>query len=324
MNPYFDNTFFSFFFTFASRLIALSLGRLSLLDLAPDEVQFLVLGAIGVSSALVGTFLVFRKMTMLANSLSHTILLGIVIAFFAASSASDLHEGHLNLPWLLVAAILVGLLTTLVTEALTHFARLQEDASTGLVFSSFFALGIVLVNLLTRNAHIGAEVVMGNVDALHRDDLYLAFLILAFNLLAVALFFRGWKITTFDPAFAKAIGFSPSLFNYLLMGLVSLTVVGAFRAVGVLMVLTFITAPPLLSNLFCKSLSGVLIAASGVALFASLIGVALARHILTTYGIALSTAGVVVTLMGSAYLCSAFLKKTISASSRKLPSIYRG
>lgn len=318
MNPYFDATFFSFFLTLASRLIAFCLGQLSFSELAPDEIQLLVLGSTGISGALVGTFLVFRKMTMLANSLSHTILLGIVIAFFAASSATALHEGQLNLPLLVMAAIFVGLLTTFVTQSLTHFAKLQEDASTGLVFTSFFALGIVLVNLLTRNAHIGAEVVMGNVDALHRNDIYLAFLILAFNLGGIAFFFRGWKVTTFDPAFSKAMGFSPPLFNYLLMSLVSLTVVGAFRAVGVLMVLTFITAPPLFARLFSKTLLQVLVRSSGIALLASFIGVALARHLLTHYGIALSTAGIVVTLMGGAYLIAALIKKSISTRNKKL------
>lgn len=309
MNPYFDNTFFSFFLTFFYRFGAFCLGQLPLSELAPDEIQLLVLSTTGISSAIVGAFLVFRKMTMLANSLSHTILLGIVIAFFAASSAADLHEGELNLPLLVTAAIGVGLLTALITEWLTHFAKLQEDASTGLVFTSLFALGIVLVNLLTRNAHIGAEVVMGNVDALHRDDFHLAALILILNLGCIALFFRGWKITTFDPAFAKTLGFSPLFFNYLLMTLVSLTVVSAFRAVGVLMVLTFITAPPLLARLFSKTLRGVLLGASLTAVLASFTGVALARHLLSVYGIALSTAGIVVALMGFTYLGAALLTK---------------
>src|SRR4029077_18141377 len=105
--------------------------------------------------------------TMLANSLSHTILLGIVIAFLIGSSSEGFHEGRLNLTLLFAAALGSGLLTAVVTEILTKSVKLQEDASLGLVFTTFFALGIVLVNLLARNVHIGAEVVMGNVDALH-------------------------------------------------------------------------------------------------------------------------------------------------------------
>jgi manganese/zinc/iron transport system permease protein len=135
----------------------------------------------------------------------------------------------------------------------------------------------------------------------------LAVIILAINLVTIALFFNGWKLTTFDPAFAKTLGFSPGLFNYLLMILVSLTVVGAFRAVGVLMVLTFITAPPLTARLFCYRLSTLLVWAAFIALVASFVGVALSRHLLTVHGIALSTGGVVVTLLGTIYLLGILL-----------------
>lgn len=301
MNPYYDTTFFTFLFTFFSRLFTFQIAPDAI---APDELQLAVLAAVGVSSALVGSFLVLKKMTMLANSLSHTILLGIVLAFIFGSTAAEFQEGHLNLTLLIIAALGVGFLTAFVTEFLTNFAKLQEDASTGLVFTTFFAVGIILINVLTRNAHIGAEVVMGNVDALHQDDFWLALIILVLNLFIISLFFKEWQITTFDPAFAKALGFSPTLFNYFLMALVSLTVVSAFRAVGVLMVLTFITAPPLTARLFSKRLSTLLVSASGIGILASLLGVALSRHLLTVYGLALSTGGIVVVLLGTIYLLS--------------------
>lgn len=302
MNPYYGTTFFSFIGQFLIRFFQFITFQLPVSELAPDEVQFIVLAAIGVSSALVGTLLILKKMAMLANSLSHTILLGIVIAFIFGSTSQEFQQGRLNLSLLLVAALATGLLTALITESLTKFAKLQEDASTGLVFTSFFALGIVLINVLTRNAHIGAEVVMGNVDALSKDDIWLALIILGINLIFILTLYKEWQVTTFDPAFAKALGFSPLFFNYFLMILVSLTVVGAFRAVGVLMVLTFITAPPLAARLLCHRLSTVLITASLIGIFGSLFGVALARHLLTLYGLALSTGGIVVVLLGLSYL----------------------
>lgn len=308
MSPYFDQTFFSFFQVLGTRLWLFLSGQLPLNQLAADEIQLLVLSSVGISAALVGSFLILRKMTMLANSISHTILLGIVIAYLLGSTVSEMHEGHLNLPLLLTAAVIVGLVTALTTEALTKIVKLQEDASTGLVFSSFFALGIVLVNLFTRNAHIGAEVVMGNADALSPDDIQLSFVILILNLFFIIFLFKEWKITTFDPAFAKALGFFPQGFNYLLMALVSITVVGAFRAVGVLMVLTFITAPALIARLFCHRLSMLLFFASLIAALASIVGVALSRHLLSTWGLALSTGGVIVTLLGCTYFVAAFIK----------------
>lgn len=310
MNPYFDTSFFSFLTLFFWRMGERLLGILPWTDVTSDEIQVAVLAAIGISSALVGTFLILRKNAMLANSLSHTILLGIVLAFLGGSSINQLHEGKIDLPLMLGAAFLVALLTAFITEFLTKVAKLQEDASTGIVFTTFFALGILLVNLLTRNAHIGAEVVMGNVDALHPDDFKLAFIILIINLVSIVLFYKEWQITTFDSSLAKALGFSPPFFNYMLMILVSMTVVGAFRAVGVLMVLTFITAPPLTARLFCHRLWTMLLGAASIALFMALLGVALSRHLLSVHNLALSTGGVVTTLMGSLFLISALWKKT--------------
>jgi manganese/zinc/iron transport system permease protein len=311
MNPYFDASFFSFIQIFFIRLYQFFTLQLPFKDLAPDEVQFIVLAAVGVSSALVGTLLILKKMTMLANSLSHTILLGIVLAFIFGSTEAEFHEGKLNLPLLLFAALCTGLLTAFITEFLTKFAKLQEDASTGLVFTTFFAIGIVLINLLTRNAHIGAEVVMGNVDALHRDDVSLALIILSINLVFIFGLYKEWQLTTFDPGLAKALGFPPALFNYFLMTLVSLTVVGAFRAVGVLMVLTFITAPALTARLFCKRLFPLMVTASAIGALSSLAGIALSRHLLTIYGLALSTGGIVVVLLGLIYLSCILVKRYV-------------
>lgn len=308
MNPYYDTDFFTFFWVFVQRLFALATGQLAVSALVSDEVQIFVLAAIGVSASLVGTFLILRKMTMLANSLSHTILLGIVVAFYFTSSVEALHEGVMPIVPLLTASFAVGLLTAFLTELLTKWAKLQEDASTGLVFTTFFALGIIFVNLLTRNAHIGAEVVMGNVDALQSGDLKLALILLAIDLAAIILFYKEWQITTFDPGLAKVFGISPHFFNYALMALVSFTVVAAFRAIGVLMVLTYITAPPLTARLFSGSLKGVLLIGSLLSIAISIIGVALSRHLLSVNGLALSTGGITVTLMGIVYLTALLLK----------------
>lgn len=298
MNPYFDLNFFSFFGELFKRLVLFASGNA--LSLATDEIQILVLMGVGASSALVGAFLVLRKMTMLANSLSHTILLGIILAFLLGSGG--LYEGHINISLMFIAALFAALLTSVATEVLTRTLNLQEDASLGLVFTTFFALGIIIVNMWSRGSHIGAEVVMGNVDALHADDIRLALVIFGINAAAIFLFYKEWQITTFDPPFAKALGISPPFFNYFLMVLVSLTVVGAFRAVGVLMVLTFVTAPPMTAKLFCNKLSHLLLLSIAIGCIGSVLGVALSRHLLTVHGLALSTGGLVVVLLGTFYL----------------------
>jgi manganese/zinc/iron transport system permease protein len=310
-NPYYGQTFWEFIFQFICRLGALLTGQLSFQELVSDEIQVFVLMGVAISSALVGTFLILRRMTMLANSLSHTILMGIVLAYFLTSLTSPHEEGHAAaiapMQIMLVAALITGFFTTFLTEFLTKTVKLQEDASTGLVFTSLFALGVILVTILTRDAHIGTEAVMGNADALHSSDLFWVYVIVMMNLILFTLFFKEFKLTTFDPSLAYAMGFSPFLFNYLLMAQVSATTITSFRAVGVLLVLAFMTGPPLSARLLTHRLKTMLIGAVALGSLSALIGVALTRHILTLYGIALSTSGVVVCTILVLYLMIALL-----------------
>lgn len=311
-NPYSGQNFFGFFLQLTFRFWSFITGEIGVDDLTADEIQILVLAGVAASSALVGTFLVLRKMTMLANSLSHTILVGIVLAFlwtYGAGSKGLPHTEEISIHILLIAAFIMGLVTAFLTELLVKGVRLQEDASTGIVFTSLFAVGIIAVTLLTRNAHIGTEAVMGNVDALQIGDFKLVLLVLGINLLIFFLFFKEFKITTFDSGLARSFGISPVFFSYLLMTQVSLTAIGAFRAVGVLMVLAFITGPPLIALLLTKSLKKMLLISMGVGIVTSLIGVALSRHLLTVYAISLSTAGVVVCVIVVFYLAAALFRK---------------
>lgn len=307
-NPYSGQNFWGFFAQLFSRFFSFFTGSISVSQLTTDEVQVLVLTGVAVSSALVGTFLVLRKMTMLANSLSHTILVGIVIAFlwtYGVGNNLPPHTEQVSIHVLLIASLIMGLITAFLTELLTKGARLQEDASTGIVFTSLFAIGVIAVTLLTRNAHIGIEAVMGNVDALQLSDCKLVYLVLAINILIFTLFFKEYKITTFDPGLSRSFGIAPAFFSYLLMTQVSSTAIGAFRAVGVLMVLAFITGPALTARLLTKTLKGMLILSVSIGVIASFVGVALSRHILTVYGISLSTSGVVVCVIVLFYLVAA-------------------
>jgi len=308
-NPYYDSNFLSFLATFFSRFFLMISGQLSLGELASDEIQIIVLGGVSLSGAIVGSFLVLRKMAMLANSISHAILVGIVIAFMLTRAfmvGGDPHHQFINIQVMLLAALMMGIFTSLMTEFLTKTIGLQEDASMGLVFTSFFAIGIILVTVLTRNAHIGAEVVMGNVDALHVDDCVLVLYIFLLNLALLLLFFKEYQITTFDPSYASALGISSNMFNYLLMVQASLTIVSAFRAVGVLMVLTFFTGPPLAARLITHDLKRMIALAMAIGSLASVCGVAISRHLLSVHGVALSTSGVVVATIVVFFICAAF------------------
>lgn len=302
-NPYFGQDFFGVVFTLLKRLFLFVSGQS--LELAADELQLLILSGIAISSALVGTWLVLRRLAMLANSLSHTTLLGIVLVFiFERWRLGGEINTNLSIWSLIVASLISGFLTAFMTEFLTHRIRLQEDASNGVVFSFLFALGIVLVTVLTRNAHVGTELVMGNVDMLHIDDLKTTLWVSLLNVVLILVFYRGYLVTTFDRSFAASSGFGLAFFQYLLLFQVSLTSVSAFRAVGVLMVLAFIVGLPLIARLWTNRLPIMLLIAVFAGILASALGVALSRHVYSIFHLPLSTGGVVVCMILLLYVLS--------------------
>jgi manganese/zinc/iron transport system permease protein len=310
LNPYWGADFWDFFNIFFHRLLQLISGKLPFNQLASDEIQVFVLSLIGCASALVGTFLVLKKMTMLANSLSHTVLLGIVIAYlilipFAPPGRENL-DG-ISIEVLLIASLVTALLTTLLTQGLTQVIKLQEDASIGLVFTTLFALGVVLVNCFTRNSHIDTEAIMGNVDALHLNDIKIALWIAGADLFFVILLFKELTIVAFDGRLASSLGFSASLFNYLLMVMTAATAIGAFRAVGVLLVLAFLVGPALTARLYTYRLKRMLVLSVVIAVGCSWLSVALSRHFLSIYQAPFSTSGLLVTLIGVVFFASLVL-----------------
>lgn len=303
-NPYNDQTFFSFFGVLFNRLALFVSGKLPLADLASDEIQILVLTAVALSGALIGTFLVLRRMTMLANALSHTILLGIVLLYLLFGSTTHLSA-------FFGVSLLTALFTTFLTEFFTRSIHLQEDASIGLVFTTLFATGIVLISLFLPNTHLSSEVVMGNVDALQREDLKIVMTTLLANSLVFFLLFKEFTLTTFDAGLSVSLGFSPRFYNYFLMVMTSATAIAAFRAVGVLMVLAFFVTPVLTARLLTQRLSKLIALAMGLGLLAAVLGVALSRHLLTVLHIGLSTGGIVVSLLSLFFLIAIPLRKVI-------------
>lgn len=304
-NPYTNQDFFGFFVVLAQRIF--QFFSFKGIELVSDEKQLLCLALLSLSSALVGTFLVLRKMTMLANALSHTVLLGIVVALllpYLFFGKEDFYH-VLSLKELFIASLFSGLLTTFLTEGLHKKMGVQKEASIGLVFSVLFALGITLVTLFSRNLHVGTELIMGNIDAVQMQDIASLSWILGLNAALFILFFRGYTITTFDSAYARSSGFSPSFYSYLVMIQTSLTAVGGFRAVGVLLILAFLVIPPMIARFFTNRLKNLIGISMAISVAVSFISVALSRHMLTYAGFGLSTGALIATLLSLLYLLSA-------------------
>ena len=295
-HPYWGVSFTEFFVVLWKRVLLLLSGELALSALATDEIQLIVLCAVALSAAGIGAFLVLQKMTMLANALSHTLLLGLALAFILGKV--DGRAAVLSLSTLVKAALISSLLTVVAVELLRRGAKVQRDASIGLVFTLFFALGVLLVSMKARYAHLGVEAVMGNSDALNRSDMRLALFTLVGNVALLFVFFKRWKMVALDPVFAKSLGLTLFLLQGVLLFQTAVTAVVSFRAVGVFVFLALLVVPFIVARLFAKKLKVALAFAAFIGAGASIVAVALARHLLSVHQMSVSTSGLVALLLG--------------------------
>lgn len=223
------------------------------------EIQLIAV-IVAAACALPGVFLVLRRMALMSDAISHSILLGIVVVFFAVESLTS--------PLLIVGAAATGVLTVWLVE-LVHGTRLvKEDAAIGLVFPALFSIGVILIARYAGSVHLDIDAVLlgelafapfrrlevGGVD-LGPQALWMMTAILATNVLFLAFFYKEMKITTFDAALAASLGISPALIHYGFMTLVSVTAVGAFDAVGSVLVIALMIAPPAAAWLLTDRLS---------------------------------------------------------------------
>ncbi|MGQ7371752.1 metal ABC transporter permease [Streptococcus suis] len=268
----------------------------------------LILLAVGSSCGLIGSVLVVRNQAMLADALSHSVLLGIVLGFFVSYS--------LDSPLLLFGAAVFGLLTVLAIEGL-HTRKLAQDAATGLLFTFFFALAVILISLFARNVHLDLDMVlMGEVlfAPLNRLDLFGLSLPLALvksvGLLLVLLvfFFLNFQALTLyllDKEQAKLQGIATKRLELGLIFLVSLTTVLSFESVGSMAVIVFLVAPSMAALPWSKHFCQFLVLGQCCAILMIVLGFGLASWLdLTMSGTC--------SVMGLLTVCvSFFLKNTL-------------
>ena len=238
--------------------------------------SYFVLLITAVACAVLSPFLVLRKLSMVSDAISHSVLLGIVIAFFIVKDVGS--------PFLIVGAATFGVIPVFAVELLSGTGLVKNDDAVGIVFPMFFALAVVLITKFARNVHLDTDVVlMGEViiAPLNRIefmgiDLPKAFvqmgILLVINLLFVIIFFKELKVTTFDRGFATLAGFSSAALFYALMTLSSFTAVTAFDAVGAILVVSFLITPGAAAYLISKDLKVMIAISVGYAVINSIIG----------------------------------------------------
>ncbi len=243
---------------------------------AQFEIQ-LIASLVAIACAIPGTFLVLRKMAMISDAISHSILPGLVIGFFLTQD--------LNSPLLIILAALTGVLTVVMVEKIQQSKMVKEDTAIGLVFPALFSIGVILIAQYANDVHLDTDaVLLGELAFTPFDRLYIAgtdigpkalivvSVILTATLLLLFAFFKELKLSTFDAGMATSLGFSPVIIHYGLMTVASVTTVGAFDAVGAILVVALMIAPPATAYLLTTNLKKMLALACFFGVFAAVSG----------------------------------------------------
>jgi manganese/zinc/iron transport system permease protein len=305
MSPYTAANFYEAIGIFFLRLPLLLLGDV----LYPDEIQFLTLTFLSAGCALIGSILMVRKELMLANALSHTVLIGIVAVFLLGQQTGFDGLNPFSPTQLALAALIGAFLTLFLIKWCREKWGFSPDASIGISFSFLFALGIFLLSILSKNAHVGVELLMGSADALVEEDVVSSIASFFLALVLFWLFLRVWKVISFDPLFASTLGWQTDRWIFFLFSITALILLISFRVVGVVMVLGLISLPPLIVRPFSSSLQQVGLRASILGALVSIAAVALSRHLLSIYALAVATGSLQIVLLLFLLLALLLFKK---------------
>jgi len=248
--------------------------------------------------AIPGVFLVLRKMALISDAISHSILPGIVIGFFITHDLAS--------PWLIVFAAFSGIITVVLVEMIQKTGLVKEDTAIGLVFPALFSIGVILIAQNANDVHLDVDaVLLGDLAFAPFDrwifndmdlgprGLYVIATILIISIVLLLLFYKELKISTFDVGLSSALGFSPVIIHYGLMSVASVTTVAAFDAVGAILVVALMIAPAAAAYLLTTDLKKMIVlsvlfgclSAIGGYWFARLLDASISGSITTVLGI---------------------------------------
>ncbi len=241
------------------------------------EAWIIITGSlVGITCGIIGCFLILRRMAMLADAISHTVLLGIIAAYLISNSMEGVY--------MLIGAAIVGVLTAFLVQLLSS-GGVQSDAAIGVVFTSLFALAVILITLFAGNIHLDVDhVLMGEIAFIPFNSLviggydlgpkavWLLGGVLLVNVVLIFLFYKELKISSFDPQLALTIGIPVVVIHYLLMTMLSVTTVASFDSVGAILVVAMLIAPGATAYLLTERLSMMLVLSALFGVLSAVVG----------------------------------------------------
>ncbi len=251
----------------------------------------IVVGALcSIAAALLGSFLVLRRLSLMGDAISHSVLPGIAAAFlFSGSRGSYI---------ILIGAAAMGLLTVWLTELIRKYGKVEESAAIGVVFTTLFAAGLVIIVRAGDSIDLDPSCVLyGSLELITLDSrkiptplgaipqvVLTLSVVCLLNALFVIAFFKQWQISTFDPLLSEAQGVSPTFFHYLLASLVAVTCIASFEAVGNILVVAMLVVPASTAFLLSKRLATMVLLSVVIGIVSAVSGHLLARFTPVAFG----------------------------------------
>jgi manganese/iron transport system permease protein/iron/zinc/copper transport system permease protein len=242
-----------------------------------QRVPLIVCTLVGVTLGLIGCFVVLRRMALIGDALSHAVLPGVVVAFLVINVTIGTLEGAAGIWGLFAGALLAGLFTSLGINLVARHSRVKEDTAIGIVFTAMFGIGVILIGLLPKGTHFDLKCFLfGEALAIREEDLVTTLIISPAVIGCIALFYRPLKLLSFDAQMAAASGVPVQLMHYLLMGLLTATVVSALRSVGVIMSVAMLITPAAIAYQLTNRLVVMLVLSAASGAVSALAGMVLA------------------------------------------------
>ncbi len=255
---------------------------------------FLISLLVCIPAALLSCFIILKGWALMGDALSHAVFPGVVISYI------------FGWPYV-VGAFVAGLICGMSSGALKENSRIKQDTAMGIVFSGMFGFGLVLFVKVQSSVHLD-HILFGNMLGVSPSDIATTAIIAVLTVAIVAMKWRDLLLYAFDPAHAQAIGLPTKALNFGLLALLSLSVVGALHAIGVIIVVALLIAPGATAFLLTRKFASMLIASVGIAIVSSLCGVYVSFFLDSAPG------ATIVLLMTGAFIAT--LIATLSRQSR--------
>ncbi|WP_428388234.1 metal ABC transporter permease [Mucisphaera sp.] len=274
----------------------------------PIDTWIVIVGALcAMACALPGCFLVLRQMSMMGDAISHAVLPGLAIAFIVTGSRASFG--------MFLGAAIVGILTAVFTQWISRFGQVDRGAAMGVVFTTLFALGLLLLVQAADTVDLDPGCVLYGAIEFTPLDTYTLTLanttldipraavtlgtVLLLNLAVIVLFFKELRLSSFDPELATTLGVPATAMHYLLMTLTAITTVASFEAVGSIIVIAMLIVPPAAAFLLTRRLPIMLLISLVIAAASAVLGHTLAITVPTWFGFTgTSTAGMMALAAG--------------------------